>query len=354
MVVIRPVTIEDLDQLVELAAQAGHGLTSLPKDRQFLQQRIIDSRRGFEKMDEAPRGESYLFVMEDLKTGKIVGTSGIVSKVGGFDPFYAYRIETKVHQSETLKVRKEIQVLHLVADHNGPCEIGTLFLAEPYRRDGNGRLLSLCRFVFMAEHPQHFDPVVIAEMRGVLDEQGQSPFWDAIGRHFFQVEYPTADYLSLVNKRVIADLMPTHPIYIPLLPPEAQAVIGKVHPHTQPARHILECEGFRFSGMVDIFEAGPVITCPRDEIRSCRDSKRAAIADISDEPMQGEPYLIGTTARDFRACRSMIRLEDQGGVVLPSAAALALRVRVGEQVRLVTLRSPREAPVAATCKETIQ
>src|SRR5207302_321780 len=246
MLVIRPIALPDLDQLEALTALTGYGLTTLPRDKQLLRRRIRESIRGFEKLtdDDRPRGETYLFVMEDLSTGKVVGTSAIVAKVGGFDPFYAYRIETTVHESKMLKVRKEVQVLHLVREHDGPCEIGSLFLAPQYRRGGAGRLLSLCRFLFMAQFPEYFDPEVIAEMRGVVDEKGGSPLWDHLGRHFFDIDYPTADYLSMVNKRFIADLMPKHPIYIPLLPKDAQAVIGKVHEQTEPALRMLEAEGF--------------------------------------------------------------------------------------------------------------
>src|SRR5687768_3400263 len=129
MQVMRPVTPDDLDQLLELTSLTGFGLTTLPHDRDLLRRRIRASERGFEQVDDAsPKGETYLFVMEDLKTGKIVGTSGIVSKVGGFDPFYAYKIESSVIQSEMLNVRKEVKTLHLVLEHNGPCEIGSLFL----------------------------------------------------------------------------------------------------------------------------------------------------------------------------------------------------------------------------------
>src|SRR6202012_5011720 len=117
-----------------------------------------------------------------------------------------------------------------------------LFLAPAYRKDGNGRLLSMSRFLFMAEHPDYVDPTIIAEMRGVVDDQGHSPFWEAVGRHFFDIDFPTADYLSMVNKRFIADLMPKHPIYITLLPREAQAVIGKVHDQTEPAMAMLQQE----------------------------------------------------------------------------------------------------------------
>src|SRR4051812_15740621 len=129
MLVFRPITLDDLPQLTELAAVAGFGLTTLPKDPQLLENRILESRRSFERLSisskaaeragasggaERPSGEVYLFVLEDLHTGRIVGTSAIVSKVGGFEPFYAYKIETSVHESDTLNVRKEIKFLKLV------------------------------------------------------------------------------------------------------------------------------------------------------------------------------------------------------------------------------------------------
>ena len=42
----------------------------------------------------------------------------------------------------------------------------------------NGRLLSKHRFLFMAEHPELFDSTVFAEMRGVSDGNGHSPFYE--------------------------------------------------------------------------------------------------------------------------------------------------------------------------------
>ncbi|MEX0745060.1 MAG: arginine N-succinyltransferase, partial [Phycisphaeraceae bacterium] len=146
MLLIRPVSLADVDDLLTLAHHTGFGLTTLPRDRAMLERRVRDSQRGFAKRDtDPPGGEAYLFVMEDTETHAIVGTSGMVSKVGGFEPFYAYRIETSVHESPTLGVRKEIRTLHLLVDHNGPCEIGSLFLHPDHRRGGNGRALSLVR-----------------------------------------------------------------------------------------------------------------------------------------------------------------------------------------------------------------
>jgi arginine/ornithine N-succinyltransferase beta subunit len=196
-------------------------------------------------------------------------------------------------------------VLHLVAEHSGPSEVCSLFLKPDYRKDNNGRLLSLSRFLFMSAHLAAFEPIVLAEIRGVIDDRGRSDFWDALGKHFFDIDFPKADYLSLINKRFIADLMPKHPIYTPLLSEAAQKVIGQPHEQSRPALKLLEAEGFRFSGMVDIFEAGPTITCPLMEIRAVRESKAAVVAEIGE--VSGEEVLIGNTSANFRCCKGALR-----------------------------------------------
>ena len=323
------------------------GLTTLPRDRALLERRVRDSLRGFEKVhDEQPRGETYIFVLEDLAAGQVVGTSGIVSKVGGFEPFYAYQIKTQTLTSKTLSVRKQVRSLNLVAEHNGPSEIGSLFLHPDYRKDGNGRTLSLMRFMFMADFPRFFDPVVIAEMRGVIDEHGHSPFWDAVGKHFFDLEFPKADYLSIVNKEFIGDLMPRHPIYIPLLPAEAQAVIGQVHDQTVPALKILQAEGFAFSGMVDIFEAGPIMRCARDDIRTLRTSTLALVAEVVDDVPPGPAMLLSNCRRQFRGCQTTIGHVGHD-ITITRETAAALQVRPGDTVRYAALRATAATDTAA-------
>jgi arginine N-succinyltransferase len=347
MLIIRPIAMEDLPALEALSHSAGFGLTSLPKDAKLLKRRIKASQRGFFNLsdEDPPRGETYLFVLEDTETKTIAGTSGVVSKVGGFDPFYGYRLETNIHASTQLHVRKTIRTLHLIEQHDGPCEVGSLFLSAQYRGGGNGRLLSLARFLFMADRLEYFDPVVISELRGVCDDAGRSPFWDAVGHHFFDIDYPSADYLSMVDKKFIADLMPRHPIYIPLLPFSAQAVIGKVQPETEPALAMLRDEGFELNGVVDIFDAGPVVKCELKQIRAIRESQTVVverIAPIAEKPpgVAVGPLIISNTQQDFRACLGMIF----NGTLAPEVAA-ALNVKVGDAVRFV---APRPTPIQET------
>ncbi|MGA2232701.1 MAG: arginine N-succinyltransferase [Tepidisphaeraceae bacterium] len=344
MVIIRPVTTADLEPLLELAGAAGAGLTTLPKDRDILNRRIQKSLRCMEQIPDRPGGETYLFVMEDLQARRVVGASGIVSKVGGFEPFYAYKIRRAIHQSRELKVRKEIRVLHLIRQHNGPAEIGSLYLSPEYRGKDNGRLLQLSRFLFLAEHRDAFEPLVVSELRGVIDASGKSAFWDALGRHFFDIEFRQADYLSVVSKKFIADLMPRHPIYIPLLPQAAQDVIGKPHESSRPALRNLEDEGFKLSAMVDIFDAGPCVWCQRDEIRTVRESLVAPVAKVSaaGEKLESANYLIAAIGAEFRACVGKLMADDKG-VTISDETAEGLRLKVGDKVRYALVRPAGKA-----------
>lgn len=338
MVLVRPVTSADLDGLVELASLAGVGLTTLPKDRDLLAKRLARSLHAFEHIPDHPGGESYLIVMEDPDAKRLVGACGITSKTGGYQPFYAYRIETSLFESKVIDVRKEVPILMLHEEHDGPCEIGSLFLHPDFRGGGNGRLLQLVRFLFIAEHPQAFEQTTVSEIRGVTDDQGNSPFWNAIGRHFFDIDFARADYLSIVNKKFIADLMPDHPIYIPLLPQPAREVIGVPNAESRRAVKNLEAEGFTFSNMVDIFDAGPILSCPTERVRSVRESRTGTVGEITRQPIESPVYMMGTSGgAPFRATKGELDATDPADLRLGADAARALRVTVGDTIRYVTL-----------------
>jgi len=339
MIRLRPIRENDLERLVELAHEAGFGLTTLPRDRELLRKRILNSENSFRKQAEEPGPESYLFVLENNE-GLVIGTCAIVAKVGGYEPFYTYRIERSEHHSEILNVDKTIPVLHLMEEHDGPTEIGSLFLSPEHREKGLGRFLSLSRFLFIAEYRTLFEDMVIAEMRGKLDDNGNSVFWDALGRHFFDVDLPTADYLSMKDKRVIAELMPEHPIYIPLLPEDAQEVIGQVHEYTQPALSLLQDEGFEFAGMVDIFEAGPLIGCATNELRIIRESVLYAVVTEDTLSSESSIYLLSTTPDqriDFRATFAPANVREET-IVISEKTAGTLSIGPGDSLRAVPLQ----------------
>ncbi|WP_404425325.1 arginine N-succinyltransferase [Nibricoccus sp. IMCC34717] len=333
MFVFRPIADSDLPGLVRLARGIVGGLTSLPPNEAFLRERIEDSRRSFSPLVRKPGAEHYLFVLEDCETGRLVGTSGIAARVGGYDPFYSYEIRHERYTHAPLHVDRDIAVLHLKKEHRGPTEIGSLYLDPEYRRDGLGRLLSLARFLFIAAFPQRFDSTVIAEMRGYLDQRGRSPFWEAVGRHFFGHDYYDADIRSgLGDKAFIADLMPRHPIYVPLLAPEVQAVIGQVHHDTKPALALLKAEGFEPTSEIDIFDAGPQLRASVDTVRTIRERKTVAVRTGATQPTAAV-HLLANGSLDFRACLCPF---DPVGAALPASVHDALGSP--EQVTYVSVR----------------
>ena len=212
----------------------------------------------------------------------------------------------------------------------------SLYLAPDFRGGGAGRLLSKCRFAFMAQFTRRFAAKIIAEMRGVSDEHGRSPFWEGLGRHFFSIDYDRAEHVvGMGNKAFIAELMPKHPIYTLLLPPEAQTVLGKVHPDTAPALHLLEQEGFRYQGYIDIFDGGPTVEAPLADIRSVRRSREMTVK-IGAGTGGGTHLVSNTELAGFR-CALAELTPGQDSVELDAELAAALNVKAGASVRVAAL-----------------
>ncbi len=345
MMVIRPIHQNDLAALHRLAEKTGTGFTSLTPNEKSLKAKIDISVASFEKENiTKPHDENYLMVLEDTTTGDIVGTCGILATVGLDEPFYSYHLGTITHASRELGVHNAIPTLILNNDFTGFSEICTLFLEEEYRHSKNGQLLSKSRFMFMAQFPERFTEKVFAEMRGVCDENGMSPLWESLGRHFFSIDFKKADELtSLGSKQFIAELMPNNPVYVNLLPKEARDVLGEVHDNTKPARRLLEQEGFRYENYVDIFDGGPSLEARVQDIRAVRDS-RLCLANIGQpkgavgQNEQGHYYLVSNAkVTNFRCILIQRSIQPGSAMTLTQEEADNLCVTNKEPVRIVEL-----------------
>lgn len=329
----------DLEAIHDLAEQSGIGMTTLPKDINLLKKRIDWSCASYKKKIVHPNSEYYLFVLENQKNKEIVGVSAIEARIGHDTPFYSYKLSKRTRISRTLNIRSEYEVLSLVNDNQGRSEICTLFLNPKYRKDNNGLLLSKGRFIFMAQFPMRFAPIVIADMRGVSDKHGRSPFWDNVCSHFFQMPFAEADRLTLAtDKQFIADLMPRNPIYVKLLSAEAQEVIGQPHPLTAPAMSILLKEGFRYNNYVDIFDGGPTLEVPLNEIKTVKLSRLVTVGSLSDE-VSSSNYLLTNAQLNFRATiNTALVNKEQNTCILSKKTADLLQVNRGDVVRVSPLQ----------------
>lgn len=339
MLVVRPISMSDYDALHTCAVESGHGFTSLPVNEELLTNRITHSEYSFAKPNvTAPGDEGYLMVGFDRDSGEVAGCTGIEAAIGWDVPFYSYHISTIVHSSPKLGVNNVVKLLTFGNNYTGCSEICTLFLRPKFRGGNNGRLMSKCRFLMMAEHPHRFSKTVFAEMRGVSDEEGNSPFWQWLQEHFFSIEFTLADYLTGIGKKgFIADLMPKLPIYVNLLSKEAQAVIGQVHDNTKPALRLLEKEGFTCRNYVDIFDGGPSVECDRENIESVRHSFRGKVH-IADHASSQDFLISNTLFEDFRAVAVKAAFDQASDtVIITNDVAEALQVEQGDSVRLLPL-----------------
>jgi arginine N-succinyltransferase len=345
MFFVRPIARADLPVVVALSERTGAGLTTLPADHDRLLQRIERSLASFDGAAERSSA-CYMFVLVEAVDGapeRVVGISAIEAAIGLTEPWYNYHVGTLVHASRALGVYTVSPTLFLSNDHTGHTELCSLFLDQRYRVGKNGALLAKSRLLFIAEFAARFSEKVIAELRGRLEPDGTSPFWEGLGRHFFAMEYSTADYLTGIGqKSFIAELMPRHPVYVNLLPPAARDAIGAVHADTAPARAMLEQEGVPYEGYVDIFDAGPTLECARENIDAVRRSSVMTCTLGEEDPVPDSLtddvlwLVCNRKFADFRALVTAAPARIDRFPLLPYTAA-ALGVAEGDSVRAVPL-----------------
>lgn len=295
--IVRPVRSDDMDALVKLLDHVDPGMITMPQTPEAMEKRVTRSLEAFERMPQAPAGEAYFLVLEEA--GEIIGTSSIFTSLGTHRPFYSYRIIQESKHSPETGVSVDMDMLHLVNDHHGDAELGTLFILPSHRGGGRGRLLSFARLMLIASEPVRFGPRVMAEIRGWTDDTGHSPFWEAVGRKFFHLDYAVADKMSAKDHRFISDLMPRYPVYADLLPDAAREVISKPHPGAEPAKALLETQGFRYNNIVDIFDAGPCVESFTDSIEIVRSAERMPASDWAETDPSKRGLLASAAFTEF-------------------------------------------------------
>ena len=329
---IRPAQAEDFAAIYEMAKLTGGGFTNLPPDRATLVGKLDRSEKSFARAEDEQAGDMYMFVLEDPTKNIVRGTCQVFGQVGVIQPFYSYHLSTLTQTSPELGTTFRNQLLTLTTDLEGSSEVGGLFLHPNARAGGWGGLLARSRYLFMKLHRRRFGERTLAELRGVMDEAGHCPFWDGLAGRFFGMSFPEADEFNAIHgTRFIADLMPRTPIYVALLAETAQAVMGQPHPTGRAALRMLEEEGFAYDRYLDIFDGGPTVTAPTDQIRTIHESTQEKIAEIGDSG-RGKMLLGTGRLKDFRACFGVVKRLGKKGICIDRTAAELLEVDVGDEV----------------------
>lgn len=338
--VVRPATSRDIEVVHQLATQALPGVFSLPADHARLSLKIESSLSALSSDVNYPGEEDYFFVLENLATGEVVGCAGIQATCGYRKPFYSFRHETFIHASPGLNISNKIHVLALSHDLGESSLLRSFQVASPFLNTSAAELLSLSRLLFVANHPARFSNRLIAEIVGISDAAGHSPFWEAVGLHFYGMDYQEAERLHANDDRAyLAELLPHYPLYVNLLPDAAQHAIGQVHPGaTRPYEILLE-QGFEAERYVDVYDAGPTLAAEQHQIMSIRNSDLCRVH-ITDRPAVGDTCLLvaNLSVSDFRVVMLDARAREDGVVVLSQHEANALGCRCEDFVRICPVK----------------
>jgi arginine N-succinyltransferase len=332
---VRPAAGEDFAAIYEMAKLTGGGFTNLPPDRATLVQKLARSEESFSRAEDSQSDDLYVFVLEDPEAGSIRGTCQVFGQVGVRQPFFSYHLSTLTQSSPELGKTFRNQMLSLTTDLEGSSEVGGLFLHPQARAGGWGSLIARSRYLFIKQHRARFGDRILAELRGVMDEAGNAPFWDGLAGRFFDMTFPEADEFNAVHgTKFIADLMPRTPIYVSLLSETARAVMGQPHPSGRAALRMLQDEGFVFDRYVDIFDGGPTVTARTDDVRTIHESEEETIVEIGAGGKM-KMLLAHGRLKEFKACCASVKRVGRKGICIDPEAAELLGVKEGDKVLAV-------------------
>jgi arginine N-succinyltransferase len=339
MFLLRSVQLKDLKDLYHLSNIMN--FINLPPDEQLISSKIDSSIRSFNHPSADLSKNYYIFVLENYESGEILGVSMIHAQHGTEnEPHFYLSVGQEAKFSQTINTGFVHGTLKLGLDTNGPTEIGGLILNPEYRGHSEklGKQLSFVRFLFMADHPERFKPMVHSELMPPFDKNGNSPLWEAIGRRFMNMHYQEADVLSRNNKEFILSLFPSENIYQTLLPMEAREAIGKVGKETEPVKRMLESIGFKYTYEVDPFDGGPHYRCLLKDIRPVKEKITGLlITNRSFDRDKARDVLLSLEHpdHDFFALRTVLQVHGDGQLSIDPQLIRELNLKLPQRVTAI-------------------
>ncbi|MDC0662489.1 arginine N-succinyltransferase [Marinobacter sp. SS21] len=338
MWLVRPAQLSDLEGIRTLVSDlTGQLSTTLPETEEGLAEKIGLSARSFSGELGPEAGQRFLFVLEHRERGGIAGVAGIDGRAGNGQPFYNYRRDALIHASHELGVSRRVEVLYSSHALTDRTLLGAFAIAPELRGTEAFELLSRARLLFIAGHRNWFTDDMVVEIQGVSCATGEVPFWDSLGRHFFNMDFETADrYSGMLSKTFIAELMPPNPIYVTLLTDAAQRALGQPHPATLDTIELFKQEGFHAGSYVDIFDGGPVLEARTDHLKTLVTSHCKKLH--SGEPTASETCLLASGERAAFRCTVAAISETLDDAVKASLEVLkVLACSSGDDIRVAPL-----------------
>lgn len=320
---IRPIASGDARGLLDMIEQSSGGLSSLQPRLDFLKDYIETSEKSFAGYYPLETPHKYLLGMFAQKSGQLIGCSAVKTQIGIQSPFINFDLVGDGPD----------QVLRPSSRFKGATEVGSLFLHPDYRDSGLGRYLAKVRYHLISAEPWRFGDMVIAELRGICGKGG-SPLYDHLFEYKLDQSFLEADaeYFDR-NPLSLGDIVPIGDVPTYDFPIEVKMSLAQPNPSGIGAMRLLQNEGFIFSGTIDLFDAGPIMSVHRDTIRTIMQSKSLPCLSATQLLDAQEGLISVGTVADFRAVVCPAAELDRG-ILLPQNALTALGVKPGMALRV--------------------
>ena len=286
-----------------------------------------------------------------------MGCIRIRRNIGLDQPRYWYHVGCVVHAAPDLGLFHRQRTLLIGNDLTGCTELADIATHDRQLELSERQMLTrlLVTSALLLLHRDHANYVsetnlghaslgqtpankVIAGLPGLSDGLGAAPFWQGLGRHFYDgdIRLAQARFGALWLTHVAA-LLPRHPLVASLLNESAQAAIGCVHPHASLLQDALVEVGLRAGEHVNLYDAGPVFEGDLTLLRGISGVYPRTLVVQADVEASAWCLLVKAAvpkakSADVQLCLVPARVNFQGELLIDCESAQRLGLHSGDQV----------------------
>lgn len=216
------------------------------------------------RIQAAPAGRVTQLACVDAR-GATLATAELDAALGLDVPRCWYQVGCMVLAATELRLFHRQRTLLLCNDHTGAAELRAIRVGA--HADAATAVEAVRRLVRAAElrlriagqGPGAPEPALLVELPGVRTGDGGSPFWSALGAHFYAGDPAVAaQRLGPEWRSHVAALLPREPLLVSFLAPAAQAALGQAARGVDAVVEALRAEGLRSGRYVTVDDGGPV------------------------------------------------------------------------------------------------
>ncbi|RZL39394.1 MAG: hypothetical protein EOP35_03770 [Rubrivivax sp.] len=179
-------------------------------------------------------------------------------------PRYHFHVGRVVHAAQELKLFRVQTTLLLGNDLTGQAELCDFQVSDALdagRQADAWRHLVSAAVAHAQSNTADRGATLVAELPGLRNAAGESPFWQALGARFYRGDPLRAEQeFGEAWRSHLAALLPRQTIYLSFLGAEAEASVGQASASAAMLAQALAASGFEPSDHVRIDDGGPVLS----------------------------------------------------------------------------------------------